>query len=128
MQHSHYVDEEKQEEIYAEFKEKLITRITALRNSENLSARQLSAALGQCESYINKIENRLAVPSLEVFCRICTYFDITPAEFFADGAENPMEYKELVSLYSSLTKENSELLLALARKLYASQDAITKVR
>ena len=42
-------------------------RITSLRNQKNVSAREMSLALGQNGSYINRIENRQALPSMQAF-------------------------------------------------------------
>ncbi len=65
--------------MYEEF---FVERLSSLRNQKNVSAREMSLALGQNESYINRIENRLAFPSMQVFFYICEYFQITPQEFF----------------------------------------------
>ena len=64
------------------FEDFFVDRLTSLRNQKNVSAREMSLALGQNESYINRIENRLAFPSMQVFFYICEYFQITPQEFF----------------------------------------------
>ncbi len=42
------------------FEDFFVDRLTSLRNQKNVSAREMSLALGQNESYINRIENRLA--------------------------------------------------------------------
>lgn len=39
-------------------------RLSQLRHQKGVSARDMSISLGQCESYINKIENRKALPSM----------------------------------------------------------------
>ena len=49
------------------FEDFFIERLTSLRNQKNVSAREMSLALGQNGSYINRIENRLAFPSMQVF-------------------------------------------------------------
>ncbi len=59
-------------------------RLAQLRRSKKVSARNMSLALGQCESYINKIENGKAFPSMRLFFSICEYFGISPRQFF-DG-------------------------------------------
>ena len=58
------------------------TRIAALREQKGVSAREMSLALGQSESYINKIENKRTFPSMSGFIYICEYLEVTPAEFF----------------------------------------------
>lgn len=96
-------------------------RISNLRMYKNdkLSSRKLSQELNQCESYINKIESGRALPSMEMFFKICEYFEITPAEFFSDDTD-PHEKSELEELYSAMDSDNRKLLLTLARKLAGS--------
>lgn len=93
-------------------------RIARLRTSKNekLSSRKLSQELNQCESYINKIETGKSLPSMEMFFRICEYFDITPAEFFMDDAD-PHLKSELSQLYSAMDDDSRALFMMLARKL-----------
>ena len=57
-------------------------RLAELRHEKGVSAREMSLSLGQSESYINKIENNYAMPSMSGFFYICEYLDITPQEFF----------------------------------------------
>lgn len=63
-------------------KEFISNRIYQLRIKQNISARELSLSLGLSPSYINKVENRKALPSLYVLFKLCVYFNITPEEFF----------------------------------------------
>lgn len=72
-------------------------RLTQLRCQKGVSARDMSLSLGQSESYINKIENGKAFPSMQVFFFICDYFDITPKSFFDEGNHNPKTIAELVN-------------------------------
>lgn len=100
-----------------DWKDFFADRIAGLRASKNkLSSRKLSQELNQCESYINKIETGRSLPSIEVFFKICEYFDITPAEFFIDDAD-PKLKDELNQLYSAMDKDSRTLLMQLARKL-----------
>ena len=96
-------------------------RVSGLRMSkcDKLSSRKLSQELNQCESYINKIETGRALPSMEMFFKICEYFDITPSEFFLDTAD-PKQKSELEELYSAMSSDSRMLLIQLARKLASS--------
>lgn len=102
-------------------------RVTGLRTSRNskLSSRKLSQELNQCESYINKIETGRTLPSMEMFFKICEYFDITPSDFFQDTAD-PKQKSELEELYSSMSSESRILLMQLAKKLVASDGINSK--
>ena len=53
------------------------------------SAREMSLALGQNPSYINRIENGKALPSMQGFFSICEYLQITPGDFFNEDSEAP---------------------------------------
>lgn len=77
-------------------------RISQLRILKNVSARDMSLSLGQSESYINKIENGKAFPSMQVFFYICEYFNITPKEFFDDSSNNPSKIKSLIDDLNTL--------------------------
>lgn len=64
------------------YREFIGNRIYQLRINKDLSARELSILLGMSPGYINKIENRKTIPSLQSLFLICMFFDITPKEFF----------------------------------------------
>lgn len=106
-----------------EWKNYFAERIAGLRmsKSDKLSSRKLSQELNQCESYINKIETGRSLPSMEMFFKICEYFDITPAEFFLDDTD-PRLKSELTELYSSMSSDSRNLLIQLARKLASSDE------
>lgn len=71
-------------------------RIAQLRIQKKVSARDMSLSLGQNNSYINQIENRKALPSLQGLFYICEYFGITPQQFFDEGDTYPVQLAELV--------------------------------
>lgn len=71
------------------YEEYFSRRLAQLRTAKGVSARDMSLSLGQSESYVNKIENGKAFPSMQVFFYICEYFKISPKEFFDDGTSNP---------------------------------------
>ena len=50
--------------MYEEF---FVERLSKLREDLNVSAREMSLAIGQNESYINRIENRKAFPCESTF-------------------------------------------------------------
>ena len=74
------------------------------------SAREMSLALGQNPSYINRIENGKALPSMQGFFSICDYLKITPAEFFNDEVEQPGEIRALVEKLQKLPQEQLQLV------------------
>lgn len=68
-------------------------RLTELRIQKGVSARDMSLSLGQSESYINKIENKRAMPSMTGFFYICEYLGISPNEFFNIESAAPQKRK-----------------------------------
>ncbi len=53
-------------------------RIAKLRTQKGVSARDMSLSLGQANNYINNIENKKSLPSMQAFF-----------EFFDEGNQNP---------------------------------------
>ena len=46
-------------------------RLSQLREAKQVSAREMSLSIGQNCSYINRIENKKAFPSMQCFFYIC---------------------------------------------------------
>lgn len=92
-------------------------RLAQLRNQKGVSARDMSLSLGQSESYINKIENGKAFPSMQIFFYICDYFDITPTEFFDGENRNPTAVRQLANELKSLTDVQLTSFLNIIRDL-----------
>ena len=88
-------------------------RLAALRMRKNVSAREMSLAIGQNPSYINRIENRLTLPSMQVFFYICEYLGVTPAEFFDVENTAPEQRRELHHAVDGLNETQTALMLNL---------------
>lgn len=54
--------------------ETFASRLTSLREQKKVSAREMSLDLGQNGSYINRIENRKAFPSMQCFSIYATIY------------------------------------------------------
>lgn len=83
-------------------------RLTELRTQKGVSARDMSLSLGQNPTYIHKIENGVALPSMMGFFYICEYLDIEPAEFFAHDIICPAKVKDLMEDAQHLNREQLE--------------------
>ncbi len=92
-------------------------RLSALRQQKNVSAREMSLALGQNGSYINRIENKHTFPSMQTFFYICEYLEITPQDFFNQDLENPVLLKEWMALLKNLDDNQINNLIAIAKGL-----------
>ncbi len=87
------------------YEKAFVNRLTKLRIQKGVSARDMSLSIGQSETYINKIENGAALPSMSAFFYICEYFGLTPAEFFDDGVEYPESLMRVVEDLKGLNGE-----------------------
>lgn len=92
-------------------------RITDLRMQKGVSARDMSLSLGQSESYVNKIENKRALPSFTGFIYICEYLGVTPQEFFDAQDVRPRQNKEMVQAINKLTATQAEHILQVIKDL-----------
>ena len=91
-------------------KEEFGMRLAKLRTAANISAREMSLAIGQNASYINRIENKKAYPSMEVFFYICEYLKISPADFFDDRVAYPKNMETLCKKMYDLPLRQLDLL------------------
>lgn len=96
-------------------------RLRFLRNERKISAREMSLALGQNETYINKIETGRCSTTISSFLKICEYFDIQPAAFFDSERQNSvLNDDELLSYFHRLTPRQSQYMTAFLRDLTES--------
>ena len=93
-------------------------RLRFLRNERKLSAREMSLALGQNETYINKVETGQRAVSMDVFFKICNFLQITPSAFFDESIKNTKNEEEnIVSTFRKLTPKQSEYILGIIQEL-----------
>lgn len=92
-------------------------RIAALRTAQNVSARDMSLSLGQSQSYINNIENKKALPSMQMFLYICEYLKIEPKDFFDEGISSPDVLSEAIKALKPLNRNQLDILISLANEM-----------
>lgn len=92
-------------------------RLTKLRLEKQVSAREMSLALGQNASYINRIENGKTLPSMQVFFEICDYLCISPMDFFNQNLNNVGRQKELVTEVQKLSPDMAEHFLNIIKSV-----------
>ena len=92
-------------------------RLAQLREQKNVSARDMSLSLGQANNYINNIENKKALPSMQAFFYICEYLEITPKDFFDIETNDPTKANELYNIAKKLDSDQLDHLIALAKGL-----------
>ena len=92
-------------------------RLAQLRTLKGDSARDMSLSLGQANNYINNIENRKSMPSMQAFFYICEYLNVTPQEFFDAGNANPQVMREFVEEGKKLDAESMAHILGIMKAL-----------
>ncbi|MBR2406619.1 MAG: helix-turn-helix transcriptional regulator [Clostridia bacterium] len=92
-------------------------RLIELRMNKGVSARDMSLSIGQSESYINKIENTTALPSMSVFFYICEYLGVTPSEFFDADIKNPVKLKSVIEDLKQLDDKQLDTIAELVKGL-----------
>lgn len=94
--------------VNTQYDEFIRIRITELRIAKNISEHRMSLDLDKSGSYIRGITSGLALPSLKELFNIISYFNMTPAEFFApiDDANTP--YHELCEKLRTMSEEDLE--------------------
>ena len=97
------------------FLEIFATRLAALREQRNKSAREMSLDLGQTHSFINAIETQRYLPTMLNFVEICRYLGVTEKEFLDYDNENPKMTGELYQEIIKLDRKSQEYFLNLIR-------------
>ncbi len=92
-------------------------RIAMLRMAKNVSAREMSLALGQSQNYINTIENHKSDPSMQLFLYICEYLDISPKDFFDEDNKSPKTLDKTVEAVKRLNRDQQKLIIDLAKEM-----------
>ena len=92
-------------------------RLARLREEKGVSARDMSLSIGQNPGYINNIETGKSMPSLAGIFYICDYLNMTPAEFFDVGTDDPVRLKELIGYLKLLDAEQLQNVTAIVKSL-----------
>lgn len=100
-----------------DLQEKFALRLSELRLQKNVSAREMSFAIGQCQNYINMIENGRSLPSMAVFFAICEYLEVEPSVFFDFGNHNPKKSNALSEKLNGLSDEQLSAVLKIIEQM-----------
>ena len=92
-------------------------RLAQLRSKKNVSAREMSLAIGQNAGYINNIELGKSLPSLPGVFYICDYLGISVSEFFDLDSKNPPKLDEIISDLKKLDDRQLESISTLIKGL-----------
>lgn len=92
-------------------------RLAFLRAKKGVSAREMSLAIGQNESYINRIENGHAYPSMQCFYYICEYLNVTPSAFFFDDSDVSSRLRAVLHSLEKLNDRQLSAILTVAETM-----------
>ena len=92
-------------------------RLAQLRLQKDVSARDMSYALGRNNGYINGIETGKSLPSMKMFFEICDYLNLSPKEFFDLETPNPDIVNRLMKYSKTMNEAQLESLTAFLETL-----------
>ena len=92
-------------------------RLAKLRMQKGVSARDMSLSLGQANNYINNVENKKTLPSMQSFFYICEYLGVTPQEFFDEGNPSPAALNGLIAEAKKLESKTISYILGIMKEL-----------
>ena len=92
-------------------------RLAQLREKKNVSAREMSLAIGQNPGYINNIESGKSLPSLIGVFYICDYLGVSVSEFFDLDTKNPTKLNGIISDLKKLDDQQLESIANLVKGL-----------
>ena len=92
-------------------------RVAQLRQKKNVSAREMSLAIGQNAGHINNIESGKSLPSLPGVFYICDYLGITAGEFFDLENQNPTKLDAIIEDLKKLDDQQLETIATLIKGL-----------
>lgn len=92
-------------------------RIALLRTKKGVTARDMSLSIGQNSSYINRIENKKTLPSMQAFFYICEYLGITPRVFFDEENPNPAVLESIIADLKTLDDEALAHIAGVVREM-----------
>lgn len=91
-------------------------RLRQLRTERGVTQMQMSLELHMTKNYIYNIERGYAYPSMVQFFSICSYFDLTPAEFMEFEPTLSPGQEELLRAVQGFSDEELAQLIAHAHK------------
>lgn len=101
-------------------------RLKELRENKNISARKLAQGLNITPAQISRIENKINNPSILLIDSICTFFNITHAEFFKNdnvfSSASTEEELELLSHFRHLNEKDQWRLIERAAMMCEEQE------
>lgn len=91
----------------------IIQKIGVLRTRANMSARELSLAIGKNPGYINRLETDKFTPTITVLLDIIEACNSTPEEFFYESISEYKTDKQVFDFFKSLSETQKKAIMNL---------------
>ena len=92
-------------------------RLAQLREKKNVSAREMSLAIGQNAGYINNIDSGKSLPSLPGVFYICDYLGVSVSDFFDLSSNNPNKLDSIIKDMKKLDDQQLDTIANLVKGL-----------
>ncbi|HAV91551.1 MAG TPA: XRE family transcriptional regulator [Eubacterium sp.] len=102
-----------------------IFRITQIRLSKGISARELSFRIHKNAGYISSMENGKVIPSIQTIYEICVELDISLSSLFDLNTNTSTLFKKVTEKIAELDDEDLSLIYSLVVKLKSNQNSHT---
>ena len=102
---------------YEEYFDFFAERLSKLRKTKGVSAKDMSLDIGQSEGYISQLERKAKMPSYQGILFICDYFRISPKDFFDIENKHPEMLNELLECAKQLDEEKLKTVTDLVKGL-----------
>ena len=94
----------------------IIERLSLIRTSKNLSARELGLMIGKSDTYFYKVEDKSIILNVPKLLEILDALQVDTEEFFYKDFENYKRDKEVLALTKNLSKEELQALIVLLKR------------
>ncbi len=94
----------------------IIERLSLIRTSKNLSARELGLMIGKSDTYFYKVEDKSIILNVPKLIEILDALQVDTEEFFYKDFENYKRDKEILALTKNLSKEELQALIVLLKR------------
>lgn len=94
----------------------ILTKIGYVRNTANLSAREVSLRIGMSPQYVAKVESGQIVLTMEKLLAILEVCNFPIEKFFYDNPNQYDQDKQLLELIKQLSADKKEHIIGLIQK------------
>lgn len=101
----------------SELKSFISKKLNYFRVRKNVSAREMSLAIGQSDNYINSIENERVTPSIQMLYIICEYLEVSAEEFLRETKTKDYYLKEINKKLMEYESEQLENILLMLKSI-----------